>query len=311
MRQVCFAICTALVCGSVRAGEEQDRFEEQAVNRHARHKAEHRIQVERWERANVLRDLEAAYPGKVPKTDMNKPDEEAEAWFTLVAGTRDEWRKADAVAAGLGPMYQRWLGRLELGPVPSIKREEFIKFAKQIIQNTAAALAQADKHNPDGEADKVFRILDANSDGELTSKEMTSGMLEDKALGGRVTKEQYREYFRRRVDKQADTMFAAMKANDAAVRKLTQDNPEKRTGLPAWFTTLDKDKTGQVSLYEWRKSGRSLAEFQEMDLNGDGLITPDEYLRWMRKKQADEAQKKREPEKQPDEPKKKRDPEKP
>ena len=45
-----------------------------------------------------------------------------------------------------------------------------------------------------------------------------------------------------------------------------------------------------------RKAGRDLAEFQEMDLNGDGLLTADEYTRWAKMKQNEKDQKKREEE---------------
>lgn len=58
-------------------------------------------------------------------------------------------------------------------------------------------------------------------------------------------------------------------------------------GLPSWFDELDTDKDGQVSLYEWRKAGKETKEFIEMDLNGDSLITADEYLRFMRLKTID------------------------
>ncbi|MDB5308071.1 MAG: hypothetical protein JWO38_2273 [Gemmataceae bacterium] len=51
-------------------------------------------------------------------------------------------------------------------------------------------------------------------------------------------------------------------------------------GLPDWFTDLDTDKDGQVGLYEWRAGGREMKEFVEMDLDGDGLIAPQEYLRY-------------------------------
>jgi hypothetical protein len=54
-------------------------------------------------------------------------------------------------------------------------------------------------------------------------------------------------------------------------------------GLPAYFTEGDTDKDGQVGLYEWvQYSGNGeekLAEFKKLDLNGDGLLTPEEYLR--------------------------------
>ncbi len=45
---------------------------------------------------------------------------------------------------------------------------------------------------------------------------------------------------------------------------------------------LDTDRDGQIALYEWRRAGRPMAEFVEMDLNADGLLPPDEYLRYVR-----------------------------
>lgn len=50
--------------------------------------------------------------------------------------------------------------------------------------------------------------------------------------------------------------------------------------LPSWFTDLDTDKDGQVGMYEWRFDNRPVAEFMAMDLNGDGLLTAEEYLRF-------------------------------
>ena len=48
--------------------------------------------------------------------------------------------------------------------------------------------------------------------------------------------------------------------------------------LPAWFEQLDTDKDAQIGLYEWKASGRSLKEFQEMDRNNDGFLTVEEVL---------------------------------
>ena len=52
--------------------------------------------------------------------------------------------------------------------------------------------------------------------------------------------------------------------------------------LPPWFAQLDEDKDGQVGLYEWKKAGRPLNEFQAIDLNGDGFITVEEALRYVK-----------------------------
>lgn len=49
--------------------------------------------------------------------------------------------------------------------------------------------------------------------------------------------------------------------------------------LPSWFETYDTNKDGQIALYEWRAE-RSAADFTPMDLNGDGLVTAEEYLRF-------------------------------
>ncbi len=50
--------------------------------------------------------------------------------------------------------------------------------------------------------------------------------------------------------------------------------------LPSWFTELDTDKDGQIGMYEWRSDSRPVADFLAMDLNGDGLLTAEEYLRF-------------------------------
>lgn len=51
--------------------------------------------------------------------------------------------------------------------------------------------------------------------------------------------------------------------------------------LPSWFEKLDTDKDGMVGLYEWRRGGEGpTSKFVEMDLNGDGYLTADEWIRY-------------------------------
>ena len=58
--------------------------------------------------------------------------------------------------------------------------------------------------------------------------------------------------------------------------------------VPAFFHELDGDQDGMIGLYEWRRNKEPLpggiqptiAEFVKMDLNGDGYLTPDEYIRY-------------------------------
>ncbi|MGL6097279.1 MAG: hypothetical protein ACRC7O_15955 [Fimbriiglobus sp.] len=50
--------------------------------------------------------------------------------------------------------------------------------------------------------------------------------------------------------------------------------------LPSWFEKLDTDADGQLGLYEWRTASRPTTEFVEMDQNGDGYLTAEEWLRF-------------------------------
>jgi hypothetical protein len=54
--------------------------------------------------------------------------------------------------------------------------------------------------------------------------------------------------------------------------------------LPAWFRQLDTNHDAQVGLYEWRVSGRPIAEFQRMDRNNDGFLTVEEVLSYLRQR---------------------------
>lgn len=47
--------------------------------------------------------------------------------------------------------------------------------------------------------------------------------------------------------------------------------------LPAEYLDKDKNKDGQIGLYEWPRS--EIAAFRKLDLNGDGFLTPFEVLK--------------------------------
>ena len=54
--------------------------------------------------------------------------------------------------------------------------------------------------------------------------------------------------------------------------------------VPSWFNDLDGDQDGMIGLYEWRRDKRAINEFVAMDLNGDGYLTADEYVRSEKRK---------------------------
>src|SRR5262249_13110055 len=153
-------IVSASFSPRVRAGEEQDKYEEQQTTQLAHQKANQAYGHNHGERAATIRDLEVAFPDKVKKGDPGKVENEGEHWFDLVTGgTGDVWKKSDAEAAGLGPMYQRWVQRLEQGPIPSIKKDEFLRFSKLIIGNAQMMRGGGGgEMNIEAAADKAFRI---------------------------------------------------------------------------------------------------------------------------------------------------------
>ena len=277
------AACSLLSGGSGRAagaaGSEQDQYEEARVDRLAGRV----IQFQNTERGLWMKELEAAFPGRV--TDATKAAEYGE-WFELLSGGGTEWRRADAPTTGIAALFDKVRDRQRLGPVPTIQKQEFLRYASRVLIREVRR-AQQRIPNPDEEADRVFRVLDADRDGVIDRAEMTTQLREnrqraDTDLNGRVDQDEYRQYFRYRVRVRVETA-PTEKADDRSGQRPATGSTDKLTKadeLPGWFTELDADQDRQVELHEWRKAGRLLGSFTEMDLNGDGLLTREEYLRF-------------------------------
>jgi Ca2+-binding EF-hand superfamily protein len=156
--------------------------------------------------------------------------------------------------------------------------------------------------DPDQFAITRFKEADKNGDGFLTEDEimaMKGGLKDvwkqyDKNNDGKIDLEEYKAYMR-------DRMGGGNNATDqgglAPIAAIIEEEWEKRPtvfragklpkelmpgGVAEWFSQLDTDNDGQVGYYEWRKSGKSYEEFAKMDRNGDGLLTPEEVLWYLK-----------------------------
>jgi hypothetical protein len=157
---------------------------------------------------------------------------------------------------------------------------------------TPAAPAQ----DPDAQGKAAFSSLDLDKNGSLNGEEMQAAAKRgsriyderqkwDTNKNGTIELAEYLEYYRSR---NTLSIQIGQAAPPGPVKPIEEKRPSVyRTGkmpkeLPAWFEEADKDKDGQVGLYEWKESGKSISEFLAMDLNGDGFITAEELLRHQR-----------------------------
>jgi len=182
-----------------------------------------------------------------------------------------------------------------------------IKKAPRLPNGTVPATVQAEQ------ARKLFQKFDVNGDGVLTTDEMPDDLRADRGRwdtnrDGLIDQAEYAAYHLgrlRHLSEQVVTGQIDLKLKRGGpgtdpqpadptrppVAPPPADATEHRPavaragklppGLPDWFVKLDADGDGQIGLYEWKTSGRPLAEFADIDRNGDGLITPDEMLRYL------------------------------
>ncbi len=263
------AVCAALAADPL----EAEQYEEKCVAR----AAERAARANKTDRAKWMHELEAAFPGKVANA---LTEDEYATWFDLLAGKSGEWKRDESPTPEIGALFDRVVARLELGPVPGLTRDEFKKFAKRVLREGNPP-SEAPDANED--ADRAFRVLDRDASGELDAEEYTPPLKADKLrtdadANGRVSKEEYRAYFKRTVATKAEALAA--KSGDTARTDAKGAKGKGGPALPTWFAAFDADGDGQVSLFEWRKGGKPLTAFNEMDLNGDGLLTRDEYARY-------------------------------
>jgi len=196
-------------------------------------------------------------------------------------------------------------------------RDQFIKASEQVRQNfgggfggrgpggpNANQQSQDRGNNIDARAEQVFNNLDANKDGVLNYDEMPEELRAEREKwdtdkNGLISLDEFKAYFRARMEQRRQNRESFSQADQAlpdsiGVEPMAPQAEEEekkpiayRAGklpkeLPAWFDQYDTDRDGQIGLYEWKATGRSIEEFNQIDRNGDGFLTVDEVLRYER-----------------------------
>ena len=155
------------------------------------------------------------------------------------------------------------------------------------------------------EARRAFGYYDNNRDGKIDKREMERSRygadlpMYDKNRDGVITvNEMEFRYARRRVENTRDAQARNASNNrrrDEGDRKEEDADEDKRPesyrrvpavermpeGLPEWFARDDANGDGQIAMAEYATSWSSsvLDDFNQFDLNQDGMITPRECLR--------------------------------
>jgi hypothetical protein len=281
---VCLIACWVHPCPvSALQVSEAVKYEKSMVDRLASRLA----RAQRTDHARWSKELAKAFPGRVSDPAS---EEGYGQWFDLLSGKGDRWLRPLGPTNPLAKLYRELADDRRLGPVPAISRAEFMRYASRELYRDHRRARQS-LPNPNEEADKVFRVLDADGDGVLARTELTTELHSEKADSsgnGRVERDEYRLYLERRVMAAVPAAIARAEKDDEDDdddddRERSTKPPEKsdEEELPGWFVELDVDRDDQVALFEWRRAGGEIKYFAEMDLDEDGLLTQEEYFRFV------------------------------
>ena len=161
---------------------------------------------------------------------------------------------------------------------------------------TTPGAAPPNPADVDAQAKELFARLDTDKDGSLSLTEMEtarrSGLSSiydardrwDANKNGSIDLAEFTAYYKDSIARRGS--WNGQPAPEAppeedkrpVVYRVGKLPPELKTVAP-WFEALDKDKDGQVGLYEWKSAGREIKEFLAMDANADGFVTVEELLR--------------------------------
>ena len=167
----------------------------------------------------------------------------------------------------------------------------------------APGASPAAPQDVEAEARAQFAMHDTDKNGSLSVEEMQNARMKgsrifderdkwDADKNGTIELPEYIEYYKARMARRANGGKGNQNPTPPTTESVKPVEEEKRavvfrTGkfpkeLPAWFEEADKDKDGQVGLYEWKATNKPVRDFLAMDLNGDGFLTVEEVLRYQR-----------------------------
>jgi hypothetical protein len=125
------------------------------------------------------------------------------------------------------------------------------------------------------------RLLRAGETVEKKRDQWRAFLEKNGVRNGVMTRALFRDYFKQQSGPRITIDLSPPPQKEEVTRRPTVYRAGKLPKeLPSWFQKLDLDGDGQVSLYEWKRAGRAVKEFVEMDQNGDGFLTAEEVLRF-------------------------------
>lgn len=138
-------------------------------------------------------------------------------------------------------------------------------------------------------AESLMRQYDENRNGKLEKNEWeklrgSDWAKADRDGNGELTLEEIAQHLAAESGMSSGSSSSgSTKASPTSGKRFIQRSPWERLpdNLPSWFKDRDKDRDGQVTMAEFsdRWTTEKLREFQRYDLNGDGIITPQECLK--------------------------------
>lgn len=268
-------------------GQDRDKLQkaidqrEEEVVRRSVERAQRPVETER---DKLLEELV-----KIPGPAL--PKDNFDPWFDSLSGGGDTWRMDDNARKTFREMHRRIAKHA--GATETITRVQFNEYAKVNLQEKNSPPWRPPEYTPESDAERAFREGDKDRTRRLEDAEMSEALRGtqkkwDRDGDGKIDLDEYTAYYLARMAEVPATKPDSSATNKPASAPTPFDDERPSVlrygklpkGLPTWFVDWDTDQDGQIGLYEWRKAGKSVDEFLKIDLNEDGFIEADEWLKY-------------------------------